>query len=408
MSASPGRHRFICWHTGPRGRQYGIPAVLHQAGMLERFHTDLCIRARTGALIAAAWPAPWRPRFVRDLLSRTLPAGLPRGRVRTLPVGALRPRGGKRTRNLNNLLRAQVARDGFRGASAVYSIINQDLELLQEAKAAGLKIVHDHILSPDVGLILREERARFPGIERQDSEEWVWRGIERDRAQWALADLVLAPAEHSQQAIRELGGDAARIERVPYGVSDRWLETQPRPEPGRVLFVGSVGLRKGTHYLAAAARRLEARGVSCEVVVAGPFDPQAIERPEFHGPTYLGSIPRSEVQKAFLRADLFVHPSLAEGCPIASLEALACGLPVIATPNAGTVINDGEAGFLVPIRDAEALADRIERLVTDRALRQQMSNAAREQARTVTWSAYRERLIQAIESHLGEIDDDVL
>jgi glycosyltransferase involved in cell wall biosynthesis len=290
----------------------------------------------------------------------------------------------------------------------VYSIINQDLELLQEAKAAGLKIVHDHILSPDVGLILREERARFPGIERQDREEWVWRGIERDRAQWALADLVLAPAEHSQQAIRELGGDAARIERVPYGVSERWLETQPMPEPGRVLFVGSVGLRKGTHYLAAAARRLKARGVPCEVVVAGPFDPQAIERPEFHGPTYLGSIPRSEVQDAFLRADLFVHPSLAEGCPIASLEALACGLPIVATPNAGTVIADGEAGFLVPIRDAEALADRIERLVTDRALRQQMSNAAREQARTVTWSAYRERLVQAIESHLGEIDDDIL
>jgi glycosyltransferase involved in cell wall biosynthesis len=87
---------------------------------------------------------------------------------------------------------------------------------------------------------------------------------------------------------------------------------------------------------------------------------------------------------------------VSEGSAVVHLEALACGVPVITTPNCGSVVRDGVDGFLVPIRDAEELANKIETIVTDRRLRGEMSRNARERAREFTWARYGERLLDAI------------
>ena len=113
-------------------------------------------------------------------------------------------------------------------------------------------------------------------------------------------------------------------------------------------------------------------------------------------PTYLGQVPRSQIQEEFCRADLFVLPTLAEGMALVHLEAMACGVPVITTPNCGSVVRDGIDGFIVPIRDAQALADRMQQLLEDRSLRARMGAAARERARDFTWQRYGERLLDAL------------
>ena len=130
--------------------------------------------------------------------------------------------------------------------------------------------------------------------------------------------------------------------------------------------------------------------------MVGPYDVEVIKRKEFQGPIYIGQVPRTEVIEEFLKADIFVLPTLCEGMALVHLEALACGLPVITTHNCGSVVRDGEEGFIVPIRDAEKLADRIEQLLADDNLRQQMSQKARERAKEFTWEKYRERLIDAL------------
>jgi len=81
---------------------------------------------------------------------------------------------------------------------------------------------------------------------------------------------------------------------------------------------------------------------------------------------------------------------------LSALEAMASGLPVITTPQCGSVIRDGIEGFLVPIRDAEALADRIEQLLADRALRNSMAAAARQRAQEYSWARYGERLLAVL------------
>jgi glycosyltransferase involved in cell wall biosynthesis len=78
------------------------------------------------------------------------------------------------------------------------------------------------------------------------------------------------------------------------------------------------------------------------------------------------------------------------------LEALASGLPVITTPNAGSVMRDGVDGFVVPIRDAEALAEKIELLAKNPELLAWMSHNARERAQEFSWEKYGERLVETI------------
>jgi len=75
---------------------------------------------------------------------------------------------------------------------------------------------------------------------------------------------------------------------------------------------------------------------------------------------------------------------------------MACGVPVVTTPHCGSLVRDGQEGFLVPIRDATALADRLEQLLADRALRERMGAAARLRAEDHSWRRYGERLLAAL------------
>jgi glycosyltransferase involved in cell wall biosynthesis len=112
-------------------------------------------------------------------------------------------------------------------------------------------------------------------------------------------------------------------------------------------------------------------------------------------------VPFHEVHALFQDADAFVYPSLHEGSAFVTYEALASGLPVITTPNAGSVVRDGEEGYVVPIRDVDAIVDRVERLQRDPELRAAMSLAARRRALDFTWDAYRTRVAAQLDRWLS-------
>jgi glycosyltransferase involved in cell wall biosynthesis len=97
-----------------------------------------------------------------------------------------------------------------------------------------------------------------------------------------------------------------------------------------------------------------------------------------------------------------VLPSLAEGSAETTYEALACGVPVVTTLEAGSVVRDGIEGRIVPSRDPEALASAIAEIVQDRQKRERMSRAARERARDYTWERYGERLLAALTDKLAD------
>jgi glycosyltransferase involved in cell wall biosynthesis len=94
--------------------------------------------------------------------------------------------------------------------------------------------------------------------------------------------------------------------------------------------------------------------------------------------TFAGTVPQTELKQWMSRSHVMVLPTLDEGMALVQGQALACGCPVIATTNSGAsdLFTDGTEGFIVPIRDPDALLDRMQRLADDPALQQRMGEAA--------------------------------
>jgi glycosyltransferase involved in cell wall biosynthesis len=248
--------------------------------------------------------------------------------------------------------------------------------------------------------LLAEERSRWPGWEPAGASEAEWRPMhERERAEWELADVILCGSQYVADAVAAEGGPGSRCKVVPYASPREFANLAPREPrrdgPLRVLFVGTLQLRKGVQYLIETCRLLKERSVEVRLVGPAAVSGNAVE--QLRGvANVIGSVPRCDMRGEYERADVLVLPTLSEGSANVCYEALASGLPVITTPNAGSVVRDGIDGYLVPIRSPEALAERIARLDADRHMLEQMSSAATSRAEEFTWARYCERLIAAV------------
>jgi glycosyltransferase involved in cell wall biosynthesis len=154
-----------------------------------------------------------------------------------------------------------------------------------------------------------------------------------------------------------------------------------------VLFVGWLIPEKGVFELVEAAQILRDRQVSFTLKLVGPFHGnESVLRARITAAGLgdmvhaVGAVhSRAEMLEAYHSADIFTLPSWAEGLPVAVLEAMACGLPIVASNVGGTpdLLEDGVSGFLIPPRDPPALANAVERLLRDREARLSIGRAAR-------------------------------
>jgi glycosyltransferase involved in cell wall biosynthesis len=291
------------------------------------------------------------------------------------------------------------ARTGFGRATHTYTFSCAGLEIMEAAREAGLKtVVEQPAAASEVEEeIMREERVRYPGWEQYASCEDELRAYAaRQRREWNLADRIVVPSKFVATSLERVGVSPGRFVTVPYGVSGLFgkIVREKHTGPLRVLTVGAVRLQKGPQYTSEAARRL---GKGFEFRFVGGcalLDPAKKEiSKHVH---FVGSVPRSEVLKYFQWADVFVLPSLCEGMATVLLEALAAGLPVITTLNSGLAVNEGVEGYLVPIRDSNAIAERLNQLASDPALLAEMSRNAKKRSENFTLAAYSDRLCRAI------------
>lgn len=227
---------------------------------------------------------------------------------------------------------------------------------------------------------------------------------ERLDAECELAEHILVGSTFVQQSFVAQGFDARRIVVSPYGVdAQRFAPRQGSRRDGvfRVLFVGQIGQRKGLSYLLQAYERF--RRPDSELHLVGSYAPGAAVYARYSGLyRHTPHVPGSQIPALFHDADVFVFPSLIEGMPLVVLEAMACGVPVITTPQGpADVVRDNVDGFLVPIRDSQAITDRLERLYRDPELREHMGRSAREQALRHSWAAYAQRVCDAVLTSAG-------
>jgi mannose/cellobiose epimerase-like protein (N-acyl-D-glucosamine 2-epimerase family)/glycosyltransferase involved in cell wall biosynthesis len=199
---------------------------------------------------------------------------------------------------------------------------------------------------------------------------------------------VLVQNLDDRAVIEHLGVDGERIALIPgSGVDIDTLIPKPEPEePITVAFVGRLVASKGLRTLIAAHERLCQRGRDIRLLIAGLPDPanptsilpQEIEswsrRPNV---THLGFV--EDIGALWASAHIAVLPSHREGMPLSLLEAAACGRPLVATdvPGCRDIARPGVNALVVPLDDAEALANAIERLALDPELRRKFGKASR-------------------------------
>ncbi|MGE0722741.1 MAG: glycosyltransferase family 4 protein [Alphaproteobacteria bacterium] len=221
--------------------------------------------------------------------------------------------------------------------------------------------------------------------------------LQRSSAEAAEADWVLAASDYVRDSLVENGVDPRRIQSLPYTVdTDRFVPGTRAPDGRfRVLFVGQIGQRKGIKYLLEAVRRLDLPDLELLLIgrIIGSGAGLAPYRPWFR---HVPAVPHGEVAALFRSADAFALPSLHEGSAMVTYEALAAGLPLVVSPNAGAPVRDGIEGFLVPIRDPDAIADRLRQLHGNPDLRAAMAVRARARALEFAWEPYRARVETAM------------
>ncbi len=216
----------------------------------------------------------------------------------------------------------------------------------------------------------------------------------KDR-QYAASDLIVANSEFVKESFVREGFDPDRIVVVPTGGPGVQVEEAAERIKDRVVFIsaGSQSLRKGTHYLLDAWRRLNARAGAELWMIGKNTLPDSMTQGLSGRVERRPSVPRSELYSLFRKVSVLVLPSLCEGFAFVILEAMANGLPVITTPNSGCdkFVEDGVNGWIVPIRDVNALAGRMQECLDRPERLREMGEASRRKAAAWTWSDYAER-----------------
>jgi starch synthase len=221
---------------------------------------------------------------------------------------------------------------------------------------------------------------------------------EQKRQEMKLADLVLVPSSFVEQTIRTFLPDKI-IARAPYGVDlEFWTPSVKKhePKPLRFIYAGQLSLRKGIPGLLDAWKKAALRDAELELVGHWQLaDTKRISLPD--GVKHQPPCSPEALRDRYRQADVFVFPSFFEGFGLVLLEAMACGLPAIASEaTAGPDVMTEGCGRLVPTGNLEALVDNLRWFDMHREQVSAMSLAARAQAERCSWENYRRCVTEAV------------
>jgi len=262
-----------------------------------------------------------------------------------------------------------------------------------------VEAVNSHVLVQE--RIMREEYERlglrFPGFHGRE--------VKRRVAEYGEADAVLCPSAFVRRSFIEEGIPAERILLVPYGFP---LPAAANGRGGagevfRVLYVGQISIRKGLRYLFEAFAKLD--HPRKELWIVGPrTDVTGIDDVTAPaGTSFLGTLKGAELAAAYEKGSVFVLPSIEDGFGLVLGEALSYGLPIITTVNSGAeLVKEGVEGFAVPIRDADAIHEKLEILAGDRGLLDRMSSAAFDRSKEIGGWASTERMLAEALSEVSQ------
>lgn len=225
--------------------------------------------------------------------------------------------------------------------------------------------------------ILREEYDRwnikYAGVDP--------RIINRGEKEYSVSDYITVPSKFVYDSFLSQGVPKNKLVKIPYGVNLQRFSKTTEPDKNifSILWVGQASIRKGFLYALQAFQDLKIKNKKFTVI--GSIENHVKERLKAYNLTnvdFKGIVPNAELKDYYSSHHVFLLPSIEEGLAMVQGEALACGCPVIATPNSGSedLIEDGKEGFILPIRNVNVIREALEKFIDSPHLREEMSENA--------------------------------
>lgn len=248
--------------------------------------------------------------------------------------------------------------------------------------------------------ILEEEYNKY-GVKHKPVDDFV---LKKELSEYNETNYICVPSNYAKETFVNEGVDLRKIINIPHGVDLSYFkQIKKTDDTFRVIFVGSLMLRKGVQYLIPAFQKLKLR--NSELVLIGTISPDIINvLKKYEGMyKYVPHVPHYELYKYYSQGSVFILPSLEDGFGLVVTEAMACGLPVICTENTGSkdLIREGKDGFIIPIRNESAIMDKIMFLYKNNDLCLEMGKSAfNHVSKGYDWNCYGEKIVQIFKEKL--------
>ena len=361
--------------SGSKFWVYHMARGAERAGMLHKLVTGFHDRREPGVPRHKIVSIPW-PTFAAMLIAR-LP--FPESQAWSYYVG-------------DNWFDRAASR--YAPEADIYHVYNHHgLHGIRAARRAGaLTIVERASAHPHFqNAILREEFERF-GLRYPSVNKQI---VAKHLQEYDECDYIMASSDFVYRTMIAEGVPANKLVVLPLGFApERFYPGEKSGDVFRVIFAGSMSLQKGLPYLLEGFRLANLPPDKSELVIVGGMFPDASAfLPKYTGLyRYVPFVPNSELPNVFRTGSVFVLPSLQDGFGMVVYEAAACGLPIIISENVGATIRDRQDGFVVPVRSAEAIAEKLQYLYTHEEERQRMGRSARQHVSQFTWERYQNEL----------------
>jgi glycosyltransferase involved in cell wall biosynthesis len=406
--------RWICCQIGAR-EHYALPRILHRKGALECLITELWAPPDKfcGFLYSGRWRR-LRERFHRDLRdARIISGGWPflMSEVASQLLRLSRWETMIRRNEAFEQLSIAALRSNLRleECSGVFAYSYAAEKVFRYARERGLRTILGQIdAGPFAEKIYHRVELKYRDLTpiSQSPPPGYW---DKWRRECSLADELVVNSEWAKTAIVSEGISERKIRIVPVAyetpmqtggtrtAGKLYPERFSAARPLRVLFLGTICVRKGIGELLEAASLLRDENIEFVLVGSTNIQIKALERRKLSNVRWIGRVPRTAVAFYMASADVFVFPTHSDGFGLTQLEAQASALPVIASRNCGNVVKDGQNGLLLNDITGREIARTLGYLVANPATLAQMSARAAQRA-----GDYRLESISQIWQHILE------
>lgn len=277
---------------------------------------------------------------------------------------------------------------------------------IEKAKSKGMKVLVDHSIAHPAFMEtqMQTEYTKNGCHFDMGMDNPFWKGVIDDCKK---GDRILVNSQFVKDTFVENGFSAEKIDVVLLGVREDFWRLKKNYELQdntlNILFTGSWGFRKGAEYILKALCRLDELGIKYKMTVVGDYKsgdalykkytPKNIE--------FVGFVPQHELKSYLADNDVYLFPSLCEGCASSGMEAMAAGLPVIATKESGLPIENDIDGIIIPSKDTDAIIEQLLRVRSDFSLRTSLgAKAASKISSNFTWEKYADNVVSIYQKML--------